>query len=518
MPASPRYPSLYQINTRVWLERLSREAGRQITLAEIDDAVIEGFADQGFDWIWLLSVWQTGTAGRAVARTNLEWRAEFARVLPDLSDDDICGSGFAIAAYCVSNALGGESALAQFRERLFRRGIRLMLDFVPNHTAIDHPWVRTHPDYYVAGHDGLLEDQPHNFIRVETDYGPRILAHGRDPNFPGWPDTLQLDYANPELHRIRVEELCTIASKCDGVRCDMAMLLLPEIFQRVWGVAMEPFWPAAIAAVRAHYPDFIFMAEVYWDLEWTLQQQGFDYCYDKRLYDRLREGHAGSIRGHLVAGLDYQDKLARFLENHDEPRAAAAFPWPQHQAAAVVNFLSPGLRFFHDGQLGGARVRVPVHLCRGPIEPVNAEVAAFYPKLLRAVKETAALRNGDWSQIQPRQAASGNWTSECFIAYAWAGQDGNCFLVVVNYAANQAQCRLPLPFVDLRGKRVQLTDLLGREVYDRDGSELVDPGLFIDHAPWHFNIFALHPHPDPPPHAGEGQGGGSGGPPPLSPG
>ena len=493
MPAPVRYPSLYQINTRVWLEQLSREAGGRITLADIDDATLAGFAEQGFDWIWLLSVWQTGAAGRAIARANPQWRAEFARVLPDLSDDDICGSGFAITAYRVSDAVGGESALARFRERLARRGIKLMLDFVPNHTALDHPWVRAHPDYFIAGNDGLLADQPHNFVQVDTEYGPQILAHGRDPNFPGWPDTLQLNYANPELRRVRIDELCAIAGKCDGVRCDMAMLMLPEIFQRVWGSSMEPFWPAAIAAVRARYPDFLFMAEVYWDLEWTLQQHGFDYCYDKRLYDRLRDGHAGSIRGHLAAGLDYQDKLARFLENHDEPRAAAEIPWPQHQAAAVVNFLSPGLRFFHRGQLEGARIRVPVHLCRGPIEPVDADVCAFYTKLLRVLKEISAFRDGDWSLIEPRQAWTGNWTSECFIAYAWTGTDGRCFLVTVNYAANQAQCRLPLPFADLRGRRVRLADLLGTEIYDRDGGELFDPGLFIDHPPWHFNVFAVHP-------------------------
>ena len=144
------------------------------------------------------------------------------------------------------------------------------------------------------------------------------------------------------------------------------MLLLPEIFQRTWGMTPEPFWPKTTAAVHAKYPAFTFMAEVYWDLEWTLQQQGFDYCYDKRLYDRLRDGHAGPIRGHLLAGLDYQDKLVHFLENHDEPRAASEFPWPQHQAAAIITYFYPGLRFFHQGQSEGARVRVPTHLCRGP--------------------------------------------------------------------------------------------------------------------------------------------------------
>ena len=162
-----------------------------------------------------------------------------------------------------------------------------------------------------------------------------------------------------------------MAGKCDGVRCDMAMLLLPDVFQRTWGLTPEPFWPRATAAVRAAHPGFTFLAEVYWDLEWTLQQQGFDYCYDKRLYDRLQAGNAHAMRDHLNAGLDYQDKLARFLENHDEPRAASTFAWPQHRAAAAITFLSPGLRFFQQGEFEGARVRVPAHLCRGPVEPVE---------------------------------------------------------------------------------------------------------------------------------------------------
>jgi glycosidase len=176
MATTPRYPSLFQINSRVWLQRMSREAGRPIALADIDEATLDGFAERGFDWIWLLSVWQIGAAGRAVSRANAQWRAEFQAVLPDLTEDDICGSGFAITAYTVSDALGGEAALAQFRERLARRGIKLMLDFVPNHTAPDHPWVKTHPDYYVEGSEEAASGAPGNYLRVDTDRGPKMKS------------------------------------------------------------------------------------------------------------------------------------------------------------------------------------------------------------------------------------------------------------------------------------------------------------------------------------------------------
>ena len=309
------------------------------------------------------------------------------------------------------------------------------------------------------------------------------------PYFAGWPDTLQLNYANPATQEAMIATLVKIGGQCDGVRCDMAMLVLPDVFQRTWRLATEPFWPRATARVREQAPSFCFIAEVYWDLEWTLQQQGFDYTYDKRLYDRLRDGHVRPIREHLHAGLDYQTRMARFLENHDEPRAAATFLPGAHEAAAVITFLSPGLRFFHQGQFEGRKKRISPHLVRGPVEAVDQHLQQFYDRLLAALK-LPAVRDGEWQLLDCRPAWDGNWTSDCFVAYAWQGPDGTRVVVTVNAAPNQAQCFVTLPF-DLAGAEWQLTDQIEEAVYDRDGGDLQTRGLYVDATPWQASVFTL---------------------------
>jgi glycosidase len=485
-----RYPSLYQINTRVWLTELSRKLGRTAMLDDIPDVELDRIAEMGFDWVWFLSVWQTGLLGQQISRSNPQWRKEFEETLPDLKEEDIAGSGFAITGYIVHQNLGGDAALARLRERLRRRGLRLMLDFVPNHTGLDHPWVEDHVDYYVAGTELDLARAPQNYTWVKRQRGDLLLAHGRDPYFPGWTDTLQLNYGNPATQEAMIGELLKIAGQCDGVRCDMAMLVLPEVFERTWGISLQPFWPKAIERVRKKSPGFCFMAEVYWDLEWTMQQQGFDYAYDKRLYDRLRDGHARPVREHFRAGLDYQNKLARFLENHDEPRAATTFPPEVHEAAAVVTFLSPGLRFFHQGQFEGRKKRISPHLIRAPEEPVDERLKQFYDRLLAALRHPA-VRDGDWQLLECVPAWEGNWTQDCFLAFAWRGPDEERLLVVINYAPNQSQCYVRLPFTDLRNGRWRLRDFLSEAQYDRDSNDLASRGLYLDVPAWRCHAFTM---------------------------
>jgi hypothetical protein len=232
------------------------------------------------------------------------------------------------------------------------------------------------------------------------------------------------------------------------------------------------------------------MAEVYWDREWTLQQQGFDYTYDKRLYDRLREGHARPVRDHLRADLDYQNKMARFLENHDEPRAAATFAPGMHEAAAIITFLSTGMRFFHQGQFEGRKKRISPHLVRAPKEPIDETLHQFYERLL-AVLRRRTVRDGQWRLLDCVPAWDGNGTWDSFLAFAWESPGKDRLLVTVNYAVYQSQCYVPLPFPDLAGRTVRLKDLMSEAVYERHGDELLSRGLYLDVPGWGYHIFEL---------------------------
>lgn len=490
---------LYQFHTRIWMTELAQRLGRPATLADIPDDVIRTWADLGFEWVWPLGVWQTGSEGPVISRTHPGLRDDYARMLPDFTDADISGSPFAIIAYSVHRDFGGDAALAQFRQRLASHGLKLLLDFIPNHVALDHPWAAAHPEFFVHGSPEAVAAAPQNFMPRATRVGLRNLAHGRDPYFDGWTDTLQLNYRHAGLRAAMLDQLQSVAARCDGVRCDMAMLLLPHVIQQAWAELSLPadgsspiddsFWAWAIPVVKARFPDFQLMAEVYWDLEYTLQQQGFDLTYDKRLYDRLHIWDARGVHDHLLADLDYQRRSVRFLENHDEPRAASNFSPEVHPAAATIAFMVPGFRFFHDGQFTGWTARESVHLSRRPAEPVNPVIHEFYFRLLQTLRRPV-LRFGTWRLLEARPAWHDNPTHTQFICFSWTLADQR-LLVCVNYAPSPAQCYVQLPWADLPCQPIRLRDLFSDHVYDRSGDDLASRGLYLDVPPWTPHAFEV---------------------------
>lgn len=487
----PAQPVIYEINTAVWLDSLSRKTGRRLTLADVTDPEWDAVIPAGVDAVWLMGVWERSPAGLALANANAELQASFRDALPDLRREDIIGSPYCARRYVADPAFGGPSALAAARAALATRGVRLLLDYVPNHVAPDHPWVTSNPELFVRGDQRDIEADPAGWIMAAG----QVLAHGRDPYFPPWPDVVQLDAFSPALRAATADTLASIADQCDGIRCDMAMLMTNRVFAKTWGgrTGREPaqeFWPTVIGKLHARHPETVLIAEAYWDMEWELQQQGFDFCYDKRLYDRIVDEDASAVRDHLHADLSYQSRLVRFLENHDEPRIAARLAAGAERAAAVAIATLPGATLWHEGQFEGRRVRPPVFLARRPGEPPNPELAAWYRHLLSTVADHG-VRAGAWRLLE-----AGGWSDNqsCrnLVAWSWEGDPGeDRHVIVVNLSGQQADGRIPLDWADLPGRSWHLTDLLTQDIYERDGHELASPGLFVALRPWQSHLLAL---------------------------
>lgn len=489
MKAWPGHPVIYEINAWVWLEELERKHGRPVSLGSVPLEEWEAVAACGADAVWFMGVWERSPAGIAISLENQGLLDDFARALPDFTPADNVGSPYCVRRYVVDQCLGGPDGLATARAALAKRGMRLILDFVPNHVAPDHPWADEHPEYFVRGEAADAQSDPSSFMEVQG----RVFACGRDPFFPAWPDVLQLNAFDQGLRKAARETMLDIAGQCDGVRCDMAMLMLNDVFDRTWGQRAgarpdEDYWRALIPAVKEDWPDFRFLAEAYWDLEWELQQQGFDACYDKKLYDRMAHEGAESVRGHLLADFAYQKGMVRFIENHDEPRAAEAFPGDKGKAAAVAIMTLPGFRLLHEGQFEGRRTRLPVFLARRPEEPADQDLADFYGLLLRETSRDA-FRSGSW-----RLCAGSGWidNQSCRNILAWCWERGEArYVTVINFSGERSQARIHLPWEDLRGGRWHLRDLLAAESFDRSGDEMLDGGLFVDLGPWRFHLFEV---------------------------
>ncbi|MFE7854941.1 alpha-amylase family glycosyl hydrolase [Streptomyces sp. NPDC057403] len=478
---------IYEINTLIWLGELSARHGRRVTLGDVPGEEWDEVARPGVDTVWLMGVWERSPAGLAIALRDPALLASFREALPDLTEADITGSPYCVRDYVVDPGLGGPEGLAEARAQLRSRGMRLLLDYVPNHVAADHPWLTGHPERLIQGTAEDLARSPEGFL----DVGGRIFANGRDPYFAPWHDVVQLDAFSPDLRTATVDTLVSIGDQADGVRCDMAMLLMNDVFTKTWGDPAGPppaedFWPYVLPRVRARHPGMLFVAEAYWDLERALQEQGFDHCYDKRLYDRLVHEDAGSVRAHLQADPAYQRGLVRFLENHDEPRTAATLPGGRGPAAAVTVATLPGATLWHEGQFEGRTVRPPVFLTRRPAEPADDELRAFYARLLPAA---AAVRDGEW-RLLTTTGWPDNDTHRNLLAWTWTGADTR-HIVIVNHSDAPAQAQIPLPWPDLAGRPHRLTDLLTDQVYDRDGDALLAPGLFVDLPARHSHVLTV---------------------------
>jgi 1,4-alpha-glucan branching enzyme len=489
------HPILYEINTRCWLHELSARTGKRVTLGSVPESEIRTWETLGFSHIWLMGVWETGPQARQASLDSPTLCQACRDALPDFTPEDLVGSPYAVARYRVSRDLGGASGLKRFRRQLERRGLGLVLDFVPNHLGLDHDWVQSHPQRFVAS----STPAPGTFQPKGLAAAP-WLAHGRDPNFPPWVDTVQLDYRLADTRAAMIAELQQVLEHCDGVRCDLAMLVLNDVFEATWkdfpveaSAPAREFWAEAIALAKQPHPDRLFLAEAYWDLEAVLQNLGFDYTYDKRLYDRVVARDYADVQRHLLAQpAAVTAASAHFLENHDEIRISALLSPSEHRCAAWLMLGLPGLRLIHEGQRQGACLRTPVQLARRWPEAVQAQVESLYKELCGALRRSA-VGTGEAHLLAPRPAWPDNPTWQNLVLIQWQVLPRAFDVVVVNLAPYRSQGYAPLLIPHLTRFNWRMQDLLGTESYERVGDDLHNQGLYLDAPPHAAQLFHFTP-------------------------
>ncbi|HLY25218.1 MAG TPA: alpha-amylase family glycosyl hydrolase [Aggregatilineales bacterium] len=491
-----RNPTIYEINTWPWLAALSKRLKRPVQLSTIPNEIVDELASAHLDAIWLMGVWERSAPARQIALRHPDLQTEYRRALPDLQPEQVVGSPYAVHRYVVDAHLGGPEGLAAFRAQLSQRGISLILDYVPNHVAVDHPWTRECPACFVPGKESDLTDQPGYYFRVEGEAGRpgAIFAHGRDPYFPAWTDTAQIDAFSAEVRRQTQGLLMDIARQCDGVRCDMAMLMVNRVFAHTWGRSRMPtreFWEDVIPTIKQLRPDFIFMAEVYWDMEADLQALGFDYTYDKRLYDRLLHESPVTVRDHLLAVSVFQRRLVRFIENHDEGRAVSAFGLERSMAAATLSATLPGAKLFHEGQFEGHTLKLPVQLGERPAEQPNRAVQTFYRTLLAALAQ-APYHEGAFMMLGIHPIVGEDPSHYNLFAWAWALNE-DWRMVVVNYSGGPAKGRVFLPRPDFAGSAVWMFQdgFNPAERLLRNGDDLLTSGLPLELPAYGVRLFTM---------------------------
>ncbi|MGV2435808.1 MAG UNVERIFIED_CONTAM: hypothetical protein LVT10_13840 [Anaerolineae bacterium] len=339
--------------------------------------------------------------------------------------------------------------MKHLRARLQKRQISLILDFIPNHMATDSNWLKQAPRLFIQGTPELHAKDDLSFLKT-TDAWERevIVARGRDPYFPAWIDTAQLNAFHPDLRQQVIDTLLRIATICDGVRCDMAMLMTNVVFHQTWGWLLKAFptppteyWCEVISAVKAQFPSFIFIAEVYWNMESQLLQQGFHYTYDKRLYDRLLEGNAGqSAPIRLLTSVfktAWCASLRTMMNLVLAPRLAMSVSrgWQFWLSRSLV------LSSLFMGSLKGRKLELPVQSSRAPQEVVNPTLKLFYRNLFKEL-HSSIYTKGIWRLFDfvpsagfPYNVIAHGWVDAASVAYR---------LIVVNVSGAFAKGIIPL--------------------------------------------------------------------------
>lgn len=483
--------SLLEITTRPFLYIISQKYSRQITkINQIPESEFDEWKNKGFDWIWMMGIWQIGEYGLNHDRTNPNRIKKYNQICPDWKPEDVIGSPYSIVSYTINPELGTEDDILWLRKELNQRGMKLMLDFVPNHTAFDSYEITKENkiDFYVHFPDNVdIKEANLTEEQFERIYGPHKIAFAGCLDWKPWTDVAQLNYMNEEMRKSRIEILMKIASQCDGIRCDVADAILNDAFWKKWHFELEKsgysqltteFWADSISAVKSKYKNCIFLAESNYDSNGELKKCGFDYVYDRLVFTQFEKEEKFDFK--VIENVVNDPEIHRYshmIENHDECRSLKTCSYDpiKEHCAAIIALTIPGLHFFNQDQWCGYRYEIGVHLRRAIKEEPNNEFITFYNKLFNILKMDI-LRSGNYSVIKLK-----DFSEKSVLSWKYE-KNGNFVSIFVNLS--KSHFHFTYTFDDCNKSVDKITDLFNNKSFNLE--KLNEFDLHLD--PFNFII------------------------------
>src|SRR5574344_75064 len=382
----------------VWLYQLSKKYNRSITrLDQIPDEELDALRDEGFTGLWLIGLWQRSDASKRIKQL--------------CGNPEAAASAYSLNDYEIADNIGGWDALANLRTRLWKRGIRLASDMVPNHTGMDSKWVAEKPDLFVQRRDNpfpqytfngenlshdprvaiYLEDHYYSkndcavvFKRVDTATGDtRYIYHGNDGTGMPWNDTAQIDFLNPEAREEVMQEILHVARNFPIIRFDAAMVLAKKHIRRLWypepgkggdiasrsrfAIARaefeqripEEFWREVVDRCAKEIPDTLLLAEAFWMMEgYFTRTLGMHWVYNSAFMNMLKREENAKYRTTIKNTIQFDPQVLKrfvnFMNNPDEETAVAQFgKGDKYFGVCTLMITMPGLPMFGHGQIEG---------------------------------------------------------------------------------------------------------------------------------------------------------------------
>ncbi|QTQ13027.1 alpha-amylase [Treponema parvum] len=382
----------------VWLDQLGKKYNRSITrLDQIPDEEINILADEGFTGLWLIGLWERSSASRRIKQL--------------CGNPEAAASAYSLYDYDIAANIGGWDAVNDLRFRLWKRGIRLASDMVPNHTGMDSRWISEKPDLFIQRKDNpfpqytfngedlshdprigiYLEDHYYNrsdcavvFKRVDKATGDvRYIYHGNDGTGMPWNDTAQIDFLNPAAREEIIQKILHVARNFPIIRFDAAMVLAKKHIRRLWypepgrggdiatrsetqlstkqfeDAIPQEFWREVVDRVAKEVPDTLLLAEAFWMMEgYFVRTLGMHRVYNSAFMNMLKKEENQKYRDTVKNTLSFDPQVLKrfvnFMNNPDEETAVAQFgKGDKYFGVCTLMVTMPGLPLFGHGQIEG---------------------------------------------------------------------------------------------------------------------------------------------------------------------